>query len=179
MDDQKTKKRVRHRVHGGGRGPQSVATPAYVLRFVQSCLGPGYYDPCPLEPTVDGLSVRWKKKCYVNPPFSSIKHWLDKSWHEVNAGGADEVWVFIPFLPHHNYWDWAVFGRASQVWVVTNPVTFVGYTNRCAEAMCFVVFSRGHQGQAPRIDWLQIPGWDDEHYKGKTKRRVYRASHGR
>ncbi len=42
----------------------------------------GYFDPCPANPTFDGLSIQWKKKNFVNPPYSQIMKWLDKAFAE-------------------------------------------------------------------------------------------------
>lgn len=176
----KQRKRVKQRAYNAG-GAQEVSTPQYILDWVSDRLGGDYFDPCPREPTHDGLSINWRKNNFVNPPFGSIKKWLQKCYREITLGSADTVLVLVPFTPHHNYWDECVFGCATAVHIVTNPVTFVGYTNRCSDAMCFIEYKRAFDVLfEPALFWLQIPGWDEKHYKPKTKkRRQYRSSHGR
>jgi len=34
------------------------------------------FDPCPLNPTFDGLNIKWKKRCFVNPPYSFLGKFL-------------------------------------------------------------------------------------------------------
>lgn len=46
----------------------------------------GYYDPCPLNPSFDGLSTPWKNKNFVNPPYSEINKWIDKAIMEMCRG---------------------------------------------------------------------------------------------
>ena len=47
-----------------------------------------WYDPCPLndKPTLDGLSLSWKDKTYVNPPYSNPKPWVEKAIQENKQG---------------------------------------------------------------------------------------------
>jgi hypothetical protein len=47
-----------------------------------------WFDPCPLNPspTVDGLSLSWKDKTYVNPPYSNVLPWVLKSIEENKQG---------------------------------------------------------------------------------------------
>lgn len=48
----------------------------------------GYSDPCPLDqdPKIDGLLVEWGYKSFVNPPYSDIMRWVDKSIREYSQG---------------------------------------------------------------------------------------------
>lgn len=48
----------------------------------------GWFDPCPLEPElyVDGLSVEWEDKTYVNPPYSKPLPWVLKAIEENKKG---------------------------------------------------------------------------------------------
>ncbi len=39
----------------------------------------GSYDPCPYDSEFDGLQIEWKEKNFVNPPYSQISKWVDKS----------------------------------------------------------------------------------------------------
>jgi len=32
------------------------------------------FDPCPAEPTFNGLEINWGEVNYVNPPFSAIEN---------------------------------------------------------------------------------------------------------
>lgn len=46
----------------------------------------GYFDPCPSNPTFNGLEIEWKKKNFVNPPYSQISKWVDKAIEENQKG---------------------------------------------------------------------------------------------
>jgi hypothetical protein len=52
-----------------------------------------WYDPCPYNPDyphdskyVDGLSVEWKDKTFVNPPYSKPLLWVNKAIKENKKG---------------------------------------------------------------------------------------------
>lgn len=61
------------------------------------------FDPCPLNPTFDGLSIDWKKRNFVNPPYSKVKEFLVKALIELNKGNA-EVCVFLTFANTDTVW---------------------------------------------------------------------------
>ena len=46
----------------------------------------GFFDPCPYQANFDGLSIEWKEANFVNPPYSKIKEWVDKSIEEHKKG---------------------------------------------------------------------------------------------
>lgn len=54
----------------------------------------GYFDPCPLYSNFDGLKIHWKKKNFVNPPYSKIKDFVNKSIEEFVRG--NDVILLIP-----------------------------------------------------------------------------------
>lgn len=48
----------------------------------------GWFDPCPLNaaPEVDGLSIEWPDRTYVNPPYSNPTPWVEKAIQEYRGG---------------------------------------------------------------------------------------------
>jgi len=61
----------------------SYATPKWLIDLFE-----GYFDPCPLNDnfTIDGLSIEWKDKTYVNPPYSEPLIWVEKAISESKKG---------------------------------------------------------------------------------------------
>ena len=47
-------------------------TPECVLKPVREFLGEDYFDPCPIDPTFDGIAPEavWQSNCFINPPYS-------------------------------------------------------------------------------------------------------------
>lgn len=59
-------------------------TPSYILDRVTATLGP-WFDPCPVNPTFDGLRIRWPNlDFFINPPYSrgELERWGTKAWRE-------------------------------------------------------------------------------------------------
>jgi len=54
------------------------------------------FDPCPLNPTFDGLEISWKKRNFINPPYSNIDGFLRKGLKELDNGNADLLVYLIP-----------------------------------------------------------------------------------
>ena len=40
------------------------------------------FDPCPVDPQFDGLSIDWGKRNFVNPPYKNIALWISKGYQE-------------------------------------------------------------------------------------------------
>jgi hypothetical protein len=66
------------------------------------------YDPCPSNPTVDGLHTSWKAYNYVNPPFRDLKQWVLKALEEnvpsimIMPVRSSTVYVHRMLLPNSN-----------------------------------------------------------------------------
>ena len=67
------------------------ATPKVMYEFY---IRNNYFDPCPLNSNFDGLNINWQQKNFVNPPYSKIKQFVDKSIEEHKKG--KEVILLIP-----------------------------------------------------------------------------------
>lgn len=52
------------------------------------------FDPCPINPDFDGLNIEWKQSNFVNPPYSDLAKWIEKSWKEWKKGKT--VVMLIP-----------------------------------------------------------------------------------
>lgn len=53
-----------------------------------------YFDPCPFKSEFDGLEIEWGDYNFVNPPYSKISKWIDKSIEQNEKG--KEVILLIP-----------------------------------------------------------------------------------
>jgi hypothetical protein len=45
-----------------------------------------HFDPCPENPSFDGLSIDWKSPSFVNPPYSEPLKWVVKAIEENKKG---------------------------------------------------------------------------------------------
>lgn len=127
---------------GFGKKSDSNATPKWLYDTLDKEFQ-FTFDPCPLEPTFNGLEVPWKESNFVNPPFSDIGTWVEKAVHEhFKKEGATGKSVFlIPFRPHTKYWR-MVFDYSSEVRVLTEQIRFDGYDTKLPLTLCLVVFSQ-------------------------------------
>ena len=65
------------------------------------------FDPCPKNPSFDGLSVDWFGNVFCNPPYSQIDLWVDKALQQVS--NADSIVMLLP-----NWTDRAWFQKIAH-----------------------------------------------------------------
>lgn len=85
------------------------------------------FDPCPLQPTFDGLSpaTAWGTCNYVNPPFSCIGDWVARA-----VASRARCIMLLPFRINTKYWREHVLPNARVMYAFTKPMAFPGYGNR-------------------------------------------------
>ena len=44
------------------------------------------FDPCPVNPTFNGLEVEWGQRNFINPPFHNTEQWVKKIVQEQAKG---------------------------------------------------------------------------------------------
>lgn len=72
-----------------------------------------WFDPCPLNdaPEVDGLSIAWGLRTYVNPPYSNPLPWVLKALEEHKQG---KTVVLLLKLDTTTQWYRALLGGGAH-----------------------------------------------------------------
>ncbi|TXH52328.1 MAG: adenine methyltransferase [Desulfurellales bacterium] len=95
------------------------------------------FDPCPPNPTFDGLSVEWGVSTYVNPPFKGIEKWVAKGLAEAQKGKT--VVFLIPSRTDTRYWhDYCM--KASEIRFIKGRLHYDDSKNPAPFPSCVVVF---------------------------------------
>jgi site-specific DNA-methyltransferase (adenine-specific) len=76
------------------------------------------FDPCPLNPTpqIDGLSINWGKRCYINPPYGkAVRSWLEKALSEIALGNTKLAVFLLPAYTDVKWFHEIVLLRAKEI----------------------------------------------------------------
>jgi len=57
------------------------ATPQWLRKYFEN-----WFDPCPLAPLFDGLTIEWDDPSFANIPYSTPEAWIDKAIAEAQKG---------------------------------------------------------------------------------------------
>lgn len=82
------------------------------------------FDPCPHNPTFDGLTVAWGESNFVNPPYGrEIGKWLEKGAQEASLGKT--VVFLIPSRTDTRWWhDYCM--AATEIRFIRGRIKFAG-----------------------------------------------------
>jgi phage N-6-adenine-methyltransferase len=73
----------------------------------------------------DGLSLPWNGTVWLNPPYSKIQPWIEKSLAEIQAGNARLVVAMLPVLGG-NRWFAMATREASLIRFYPKRINFYG-----------------------------------------------------
>lgn len=123
------------------------------------------FDPCPANPTFNGLMVGWGECNFVNPPFNDITSWLHKGLQEQQQHNRKSVFL-LPVRTSVKYFHEIILKYASKIQFLTHRVSFISQIDgkhSSAPFDCMVVIleappTRTTQTSTdqPREQWLPL-----------------------
>jgi hypothetical protein len=119
--------------HGG--------TPEHILEHLKEQYGLSDFDPCPNNPSFDGLSIEWPKgnPVFVNPPYSrgELKKWVKKCFDEFNNGS--KIIMLIPSYTDTIYFHEYIYPYA-RLEFIKGRLKFKGYDGQASFPSMLVYF---------------------------------------
>ncbi|MDR1186264.1 MAG: phage N-6-adenine-methyltransferase [Bifidobacteriaceae bacterium] len=106
------------------------------------------FDPCPPDPTFDGLAVPWGASNFVNPPYGrELPKWVAKAHREAVSGKT--VVMLVPSRTDTRWWHGYVM-RADEVRYIKGRLRFQGARHGAPFPSCLVIWrgSQRHAGEA-------------------------------
>lgn len=101
------------------------------------------FDPCPLDPNyeVDGLTIDWGKRVYINPPYGkAVRSWLEKGLRERERGNSDIVVFLLPAYTDVKWFHEIVLPMAKEIRFIKGRLKFGEHNNSAPFANMLVIF---------------------------------------
>lgn len=116
-------------------------TPPHILDKVSEFFDGLWTDPCPANPTFDGLSIIWPSRTYINPPFSQYREWALHGRQQT----SEQIW-----MSHHNHdTQWWNLLECDAMCLLYDRVKFIdpttGKPNSTAIGKCQTLRYRGRE----------------------------------
>ena len=101
-------------------------------------------DPCPANPTFDGLNIPWGKSNFVNPPYGrELPKWIKKCYEEYKKGKT--VVFLIPSRTDTRWWhDYCM--KATEIRFIKGRLKFQGAKNSAPFPSVIVIFKMNNLG---------------------------------
>lgn len=101
-------------------------------------------DACPLAGEANSLMREWESPCYVNPPYSNIRPFIEKALMEHASGKV--IVMLVPSRTDTAWWhDCAM--KATEIRFIRGRLRFGGNKKDAPFPSCILVFAH-----AKRID---------------------------
>lgn len=94
------------------------------------------FDPCPENPTFDGLQVPWGQVTFCNPPYSQLRKWLYKGQEKAKKGKT--IVFLIPSRTDTIAWHDVVM-KADEIRFIKGRLKFGNAKNSAPFPSCIVV----------------------------------------
>jgi site-specific DNA-methyltransferase (adenine-specific) len=96
------------------------------------------FDPCPPDPTFDGLTIEWGRSNFVNPPYGrELPKWVSKAHAEAAKGKT--VVMLIPSRTDTRWWhDHAM--TANEIRYIKGRLRFQGARHNAPFPSCVVIW---------------------------------------
>jgi len=96
------------------------------------------FDPCPSNPTFDGLSIEWGHCNFVNPPYGrAIVRWLEKGYSEWKYGNT--VVFLVPSRTDTKWWHEYIM-KADEIRFIRGRLKFSGHKNPAPFPSAIAIF---------------------------------------
>lgn len=94
------------------------------------------FDPCPPNPTFNGLEVSWGKMNFCNPPYNQIAKWVERAWLQRMIG--KKTVLLIPARTDTKWWHEYIM-KAKEIRFIKGRLKFDEHKNSAPFPSCIVV----------------------------------------
>lgn len=94
---------------------------------------PNYFDPCPSNPTFDGLAIQWHEFNFVNPPYDDKVEWILKA---IEQQKKDRTSVLLLPVDTSTNWFHDLIVKFASVSFIKNRLYFNGKRAPFASMLC-------------------------------------------
>jgi len=103
------------------------------------------FDPCPPNPTFNGLEVEWKEKNFINPPYSEVAKWIKKGYEESLKG---KLCVFLVASRTDTKWFHEyVLPYAKEIKFIKGRLKFSGHNNSAPFPSVIIIFNQSKRNK--------------------------------
>lgn len=96
------------------------------------------FDPCPSNPTFDGLNIEWGESNFVNPPYGrELTKWIKKGFEEWKKGKT--IVFLIPSRTDTKAWHEYIM-KATEIRFIKGRLKFGEATNSAPFPSAIIVF---------------------------------------
>ncbi len=105
------------------------------------------FDPCPPNPSFDGLEITWKaESVYVNPPYGrSIKLWLKKALEEINKKSCKRCVFLLPSYTDVRWFHDFVLPFSYEIRFIKGRLKFGNHKDTAPFASMLVIFQNSSE----------------------------------
>ena len=99
------------------------------------------FDPCPLNdnPVFDGLSIEWKQRNYINPPYGrQIGNWIRKAYQESISG--KQCIMLLPSRTDTKWFHEIILPYAKEIRFIKGRLKFGNATNSAPFPSMIIIF---------------------------------------
>jgi len=100
------------------------------------------FDPCPLHSKFNGLAIKWKKRCFVNPPYSNIRKFIEKGLEELTKGNTKILVYLLPSRTDTKWFHELLLGKA-EIRFIKGRLKFGNSTNSAPFPSLIAIFRGG------------------------------------
>jgi len=103
------------------------------------------FDPCPLRerPDFDGLSINWKGRVYINPPYGrAIPLWLNKALEELEAKRIEIAVFLLPSYTDVKWFHEIALLKADEIRFIKGRLKFGNHNNSAPFASLLLIFKQ-------------------------------------
>ena len=106
------------------------------------------YDPCPVNPKINGLESAWGNTNFVNPPYGKeITRWIQKGYQE-NLRGKTVVFL-LPSRTDTRWWHDYVM-KADEIRFIRGRLKFDDQKNPAPFPSAIAAFNQTNHGKQNR-----------------------------
>jgi len=98
------------------------------------------FDPCPTNPTFDGLNINWKGSNFINPPFKDQRMWIKKAYEESLTGKT--CVMLLPSRTDTRIFHEVILPYAKEIRFIKGRLKFEQYENSAPFPSMIVVFNK-------------------------------------